>query len=179
MKGIIDSSAKYGIVIDNEIGVIRLAEIEGDEMRIYYHVNGKESVIKFNYAENETGRTFKAKNIYLTFNEDGTAKGKTMNGENIFILLGEKLTDNEVVVDLAKKGLRKMLIDLEVKNRLPRLDATILYYHQTDSLLQISFVFPIDFIHPFYGKQEHIRVFKYIKNNEKWTIKEDNTSVIL
>lgn len=81
------------------------------------------------------------------------------------------------MTDLRKKSLLSLAMGLVTKNGLPGHDASTWFYHQTADCLRISLVFPVGFVHPSYGLQTHVRIFIFEKQNGKWSVVEDNSSV--
>lgn len=172
----LSSPKNYGIVIDNAIGVIESANIKNDTLTFHYTYNSKSHILSGTYKNNHW-KTYGTKKIKLQFNIDGTAKGKTANNEDAYILIGKKSTDSKVITNLSNRKLRSLSMNLVIKNKLPGHDAPVWFYFQSENYLQISFVFPKNFIHPSYGPQNRVRIFTYKKEHNKWQINEDNSSV--
>ena len=180
LNALLDKPNNYGIVIGNKTGIIKSINFEEDNLKIASEISGKNQIFHLIKSANKnTWISSKADSFSLVFNEDGTAKGLTESGKDVFILLGERSNDSKVITDLSKKGLREISMNLVVKNKLPGHDAPTWFYFQSEDYLQISYVFPVGFVHPSYGQQDHVRIFKFEKKNDEWRVREDNTSVIL
>lgn len=170
------NATQYGIVLPGKVGVITSAHSEGSKLTISFESDGKSTTLSGISNENRW-QSDEYKNLKFTFNSDGTAKSGASNSKDGFILIGEKSTDNKVIADLSKKGLRGISMDLVIKNKLPGHDAPNWFYYSSDDYIQISFVFPENFVHPSYGPQARVRIFKYEKIQNKWKVREDNSSV--
>lgn len=175
-KALMQNPKSYGIVIGDATGVINSASSEGDVINVSYEVGESASSIQGKCTSNKW-QSGGQPEITLQFNVDGTAKGKDKEGNDVYLLLGERSTDDKVIADLKKKNLLSLATGLVTKNELPGHDAPTWYYYQGVDRLQISFVFPVGFVHPSYGAQRHVRIVVFEKANDKWTIKEDNSSV--
>ncbi|MEL6919233.1 MAG: hypothetical protein AAFO99_16075 [Bacteroidota bacterium] len=117
--------------------------------------------------------------VPLLFNADGTAFGKNRRGDDVFILLGEESTDSKVIARTRSKGqnFTSVSMNMVTTNRLPGHDAPTWYYYEEPNYVQISFVFPVGFVHPSYGPQNHVRIFVFKKQKGQWTGVEDNSTV--
>lgn len=175
-EAFIQNPKSFGIVIGNQTGVISAASFAGNQLSISYEMDKTKSTIQGQCA-GHNWQSDDLSEINLKFNDDGTAKGVDKASNDVYILMGERTTDNEVIADLRKKNLLSMSMDLVAKNRLPGHDAPTWYYHQTTDRIQISFVFPVGFVHPSYGPQRHVRIFIFQKEEGAWSVTEDNSSV--
>ena len=173
---LIQNPKSFGIVIGDATGVINSASSTGNDLTISYGMSEAKSSMQGKC----TGHNWQSdgqSEITLQFNDDGTAKGKDKDGNDVYILRGERSTDDKVIADLKNKNLLSLAMGLVTKNKLPGHDAPTWYYYQAADRLQISFVFPVGFVHPSHGPQPHVRIFAFEKENGEWTVKENNSSV--
>jgi hypothetical protein len=175
-EALIQHPKSFGIVIGDASGVIISASSTGNELTIFYEMSEAKSSIQGKCTGHNWQSDGQSK-LTLQFNNDGTAKGKDKDGKDVYILIGEKSTDEKVIADLKNKNLLSLATGLVTKNKLPGHDAPTWYYHQTADRLQISFVFPVGFVHPSYGPQNHVRIFIFEKQKGEWSVVEDNSSV--
>lgn len=176
IEGLMQNPKSFGIVIGDETGFISATSSTGNELTISYEMSSAKSSIR-GKCKDQNWQSDDQSEITLQFNDDGTAKGKDKDGNDVYILIGERSTDQKVIADLKKKNLLNLSMGFVTKNKLPGHDAPTWYYYQSADRLQISFVFPVGFVHPSHGPQAHVRIVAFEKENGEWTVKEDNSSV--
>ncbi len=178
-KKLIKNPENYGIVIGNKTGIVTAVSEKNGVLEISYLMNFNSETLHITCSQK---KEFKIDNeiIPLKFNLDGTAVGKNKKKDDVFILIGQKLTDYEVIAKTRNKSehFNTIAMNMVTRNKLPGHDAPTWYYHETFGYVQISFVFPLDFVHPLYGPQDHVRIFIFKRQNNKWIGIEDNSSVI-